>query len=71
MNYRARDTAAVAQDILEGGSAQRFVDLALDGERLLIPAGIDAPNEQGEQTNGSIVVVQNWLEELKERVPVR
>jgi serine/threonine-protein kinase len=51
-----------------GFNVPRSYDVSLDGKRFLIikPAGLDPSARPA-----SIVVVQNWLEELKRLVPVR
>ena len=41
-----------------------------DGQRFLMSAGVLASGEAGAGSRGpKVIVVQNWVEELKERVP--
>ena len=47
----------------------RDYDISPDGERLLMVFPADQP-DSGERSRPQINVVQNWFEELKERVPV-
>ncbi len=47
----------------------RDYDMSPDGERLLMVFPADQP-DSGEPARPQINVVQNWFEELKERVPV-
>ena len=47
----------------------RDYDISPDGERLLMVFPADQP-DSGERSRPKINVVQNWFEELKERVPV-
>ncbi len=48
-------------------SSDRKYDLAADGERfVMIPYG----STPGQADPQSVVVVENWIEELKERVSV-
>ena len=49
-----------------GGAVGRIYDVAPDGRFLMIkPAGTPA------QAAASVIVVQNWHEELKRLVPIR
>jgi hypothetical protein len=43
-----------------------------DGQRFVMSTSLVASGEAGPEANrgGRIVIVQNWVEELKERVPV-
>jgi Tol biopolymer transport system component len=47
----------------------RDYDMSPDGEQLLMVFPADRP-DSGEPARPQIVIVQNWFEELKERVPV-
>ena len=47
-----------------GGSSGRTYDVALDGRFLMIKPGDET------STSDQIIVVQNWLDELAQRVPV-
>jgi len=47
----------------------RSFDVTPDGERLLVVLSADQSGT-GQDTRAEIHVVQNWFEELKERVPV-
>ncbi len=47
----------------------RDYDMSPDGERLLMVFPADRP-DSGEPARPQINIVQNWFEELKERVPV-
>jgi hypothetical protein len=42
-------------------------DVAADGRFLLLKIG----NDQTKSTPDNIVIVQNWIEELKRRVPAK
>ncbi len=50
-------------------SGYRDYDMSPDGERLLMVFPADRP-DTGEPARPQINIVQNWFEELKERVPV-
>lgn len=52
-----------------GGSATRMYDVSRDGQRFLVIKEKVAGDENG--TPASIVVVQNWFEELQAKVPAR
>jgi serine/threonine-protein kinase len=55
-----------------GASPTRAYDVTADGQRFVMSTSLVASGEAGpEASRGArIVVVQNWVEELKERVPV-
>ena len=50
------------------GGANRRIDISLEGDRFLMLKAGGGSDETAETT--SIIVVLNWFEELKERVPV-
>ncbi len=52
-----------------GARGYRDYDISPDGERLLMVFPMDQP-DTGEPARLQINIVQNWFEELKERVPV-
>ena len=52
-----------------GGGGRRRSDISLDGERFLL-VGAAGSEEPPNTSENSIIVVQNWFEELTERVPV-
>jgi hypothetical protein len=54
-----------------GGSPRARYAVTADGERFLMSAGLLASGEGGPGPRPRVVIVQNWVEELKERVPVR
>ena len=53
-----------------GFSAVGGYDVAADGRFLMIPESGADPNRAAAPTSG-IVVVQNWVEELKQRVSAK
>jgi hypothetical protein len=63
--FRGRGDAASA-------SPTRAYDVTADGQRFVMSTSLVASAEAGPEADrgGRIVVVQNWVEELKERVPV-
>ena len=48
-------------------------DVAPTGERFLFVKGVVASSNDDERSTGfsSIIMVQNWLEELKRRLPTK
>jgi hypothetical protein len=54
--------------VAEVGLAYRPYDVSPDGKRFLV---IETVGEQQPTAPPGIIVVQNWLEELKRRVPGR
>ena len=52
-----------------GGSPTSRYDVSADGQRFLMSAGLVASGEAGSGPRPKVIVVQNWVEELKERVP--
>jgi hypothetical protein len=51
------------------GIAGRLYDVSRDGQQLLVLKPVSTPNEQ--RGPDRIVIVQNWFEELKARLPVK
>jgi serine/threonine-protein kinase len=51
--------------------ANRTWDVAPDGKRFLMIKDFVAPERVSNATPASLIVVVNWLEELKQRVPVK
>ena len=51
------------------GGAPRTYDVSPDGQRFLMMKNSDAPNQAS--TAPRIIVVQNWVEELKRLVPTK
>jgi serine/threonine-protein kinase len=49
----------------------RAYDVAPDGQRFLMIKETAAPNQKSTETQASLIVVLNWLEELKQRLPAR
>ena len=55
-----------------GGGGLPTYHVAPDGERFLfVKMAAGRTDVQGGSTLSRIIVVQNWLEELKQRVPVK
>ena len=53
-----------------GGSPTRRYDVTADGQRFVMSTSLLA-SEAGDAGRGAkVIIVQNWLEELEERVPV-
>ncbi len=54
-----------------GGSTTARYSVTADGKRFLMSAALLTSGEvdAGEDRRPKVVVVQNWIEELKERVP--
>ena len=48
---------------------QRDYDITPDGEGFLMVIPVNQP-DSGEASRPQIIIVQNWFEELKERVPM-
>jgi hypothetical protein len=60
----------IDREILRGVSVSlRTYDVSPDGQRFLVIK--DAPGSDASAITAGIVVVQNWVEELKRLVPVR
>ena len=56
--------------LVVGGGGERQFDLAPDGDRFIfLKRGGDAQTSDGDPFNG-LIFVENWFEELKERVPL-
>ena len=53
-----------------GGSPRARYAVTADGQRFLMSANLVASGETGTGASLRVIVVQNWIEELKERVPV-
>ena len=53
-------------------SPTRGYDVTADGQRLLMSTRLSPSGEAGAEAGGGakVIVVQSWVEELKERVPV-
>ena len=51
------------------GAPYRTYDVSSDGRRFLVLKGASTP--QSRSTGPSMIVIQNWSEELKRRVPVK
>ena len=78
--YRARDNRAgvldgdAAHPPIEGTIhpiAQRNYDIMPDGKRLLVVLPAPGPTESARRQTQQAVVVLNWFDELKTRVPVK
>jgi hypothetical protein len=52
------------------GNNGRTYDVSPDGQRFLLIKDSVGANQASTATSPSMVVVLNWLEELKQRVPV-
>jgi len=52
-----------------GGSPTARYDVTADGQRFLMSAGLLASGEAGSGPRPKVIIVLNWVEELKERVP--
>ena len=59
--------ARLATDMQSG----RFLDVARDGRFLMIKDALTDPNKAGGSPPPSMVVVLNWFEELKQRLPAK
>ncbi len=57
------------QYFVGGGRASRRFDIAPDGQRFLMVKPGGAPTDDATAAP-ELVLVQNWFEELKQRVPV-
>ena len=55
--------------VYPGGSPRAKYAVTADGQRFLMSANLTSSPEQGTGPRARVVVVQNWLEELKARVP--
>jgi serine/threonine-protein kinase len=69
-------TASLPAKLIDGryslslsGIAGRLYDVSRDGQQLLVLKPVSTPNEQ--RGPDRIVIVQNWFEELKARLPVK
>jgi hypothetical protein len=69
-------TASVPAKLIDGhyslslsGINGRLYDVSRDGQQLLMLKPMAMPNDQ--RGPDRIVIVQNWLEELKQRVPMK
>jgi hypothetical protein len=49
----------------------RSYDVSPDGQRFLMIKQMQVPDDEAVNTPLSIVVVQNWFEELKSKVPAK
>jgi serine/threonine protein kinase len=60
------------RDLAPGGSPTRQYDVTAGGQRFLMSTSLSPSGEAGlEADRGeNVIIVQNWVEELKERVPV-
>ena len=56
--------------VYPGGSPRAKYAVTADGQRFLMSANLTSSLEQDTRPRTRVVVVQNWLEELKARVPV-
>jgi serine/threonine-protein kinase len=56
--------------MVSNGIAQRSFDISPDGQRFLVIKDTATNDESSTATPASMVVVVNWLEELRQRVPV-
>ena len=54
------------------GSPARRYDVTADGQRFLMSTSLLASGDAGANTErgARVIIVQNWIEELRERVPV-
>ena len=53
-----------------GGSPRARYAVSADGQRFLMSAGLLASGESGAGgERPKVIIVQNWVEELKERIP--
>jgi hypothetical protein len=67
--FRAQKAVKLFEaDYLDAGGPVRNYDVSADGEKFVMVKNVDTHN-QGADAN--LVVVVNWQEELKQRVPTR